>query len=246
MKNKNTIYNIVVHIVNLFLLGFLGFIAFFSIVNISPTPTPYGLLFGYDLIMLLIWGVNYWYQYNKRKWTVLIAGTILYVVIALVLLGLVVPTLAKIIDSYENARQVEDMIGEDYDGGVPFAQLYMGNEHFSLAKGNTSWSTTSGSSEQTIKDIEEYASSMNAINVSSGRKVFLGFTKNKENGERGGDIWMDSKITVSLLKGDERIELELDESNEFYFPKNTGNYVLEVEFESPAGKAQYVGNVTIY
>ncbi|WP_249870728.1 hypothetical protein [Oceanobacillus saliphilus] len=97
MKNNDTIYEIVVHVVNWLLLGFLGFIAFFSIVNISPAPRPYGLLIGYDFIMLLIWGGNYWYQYKKRKWIVLIAGAILYVVIALLLLGVAVPLLAKLI-----------------------------------------------------------------------------------------------------------------------------------------------------
>lgn len=96
MKNNDTIYGIIVHVVNWLLLGFIGFIAFFSVVNISPTPSPYGLLIGYDLIMLLLWGVNYWYQYKKRKWILLIAGTILYAAIALFLLGVVVPFLTKI------------------------------------------------------------------------------------------------------------------------------------------------------
>ena len=86
---------------------------------------------------------------------------------------------------------------------------------------------------------------MNTIDVSSGRKVLLDLTENVENGG-GGDIWADSKITVSVLKDNERIELELDESREFRFPQNTGNYVLVVEYVNSAGKAQYVGNVIIH
>ncbi len=41
MKNNDTIYNIVVHVVNLLLLGAIGLLAFFSVVNISPqSKTP--------------------------------------------------------------------------------------------------------------------------------------------------------------------------------------------------------------
>lgn len=248
MKNKNnvTIFEIVVHTVNWLLFGFIGFIAFFSVVNISPGPKPYGLIFGYIIIMLLIWGVNYWYQsYKKRKWIVLIAGAILYVGIALFLLGVVVPFLAKIIYSYDNTGQFEYTIDEDYDGDVPIAHIYIDNSNVRLTEANISWNTANIGVQQTIEDIEEYASSLNAIDVSSGSKVFLDLKENVENGG-GGDIWTDSKITVSLLKDNERIELELDESREFLFPKNTGNYVLEVEFVNSAGKAQYVGNVIIY
>ncbi|TRM13180.1 hypothetical protein FH966_03595 [Lentibacillus cibarius] len=147
--------------------------------------------------------------------------------------------------SDENTSQVEDKIGEVYDGGVPIAQLYIDNSNVTLTEANINWDTASISAQRTIEDIEEYGLSLNAIDVSSGSKVLLDFTENLENGG-GGDIWADSKITVSLLKDNERIELELDESREFNFPKNTGNYLLEVEFVHPAGKAQYVGNVIIH
>lgn len=246
MKNNDNIYEIVVHVVNWLLFGFISFIAFFSVVNISPGPQHYGLIFGYIITMLLIWGVNYWYQsHKKRKWIVLIAGTILYVGIALFLLGVVMPVLAKIIYSNENTGQVEDTIGEDYDGGVPIALLYIDDSHARLTEANISWNTASMGVQRTIEDIEEYASSLNTIDFPSGRKVLLDLTENVENGG-GGDIWADSKITVSLLKDNERIELELDESREFRFPQNTGNYVLVVEYVNSAGKAQYVGNVIIH
>ena len=134
-------------------------------------------------------------------------------------------------------------IGEDYDVGVPTAHLYIDNSFIQLTEANISWDTASEDVQQTIEDIEEYASSLNVIEVSSGKKVFLDF---KENEENGGDIWTDPKITVSLLKDNERIELELDKSREFRFPKNTGNYVLEVELVNSAGEAQYVGNIVIH
>lgn len=93
-----------------------------------------------------------------------------------------------------------------------------------------------------LKNVEEYASSLDEIKVFSGQKVFLDF---KENEENGVDIWTDPKITVALLKDDKRTELVLDDSTEFKFPTDEGNYVLEVEFINSAGSAQYVGNVVI-
>lgn len=133
-------------------------------------------------------------------------------------------------------------IGEDYNVGVPTAHLYFDNSYVHLKEANISWDTASEDVEQTIEDIEKYASSLDVIKVSSDKKVFLDF---KENEENGGDIWTDPKITVSLLKDNERIELKLDDSREFRFPKDTGNNVLEVEFINSAGSAQYVGNIVI-
>ena len=55
----------------------------------------------------------------------------------------------------------------------------------------------------------------------------------------------DPEITVALLKDSKKVELPLDDSWEFKFPTNKGNYVLEVDFINWAGSAQYVGNVII-
>lgn len=100
MINNEKTYEIVVHMVNWLLLGFIGFIAFFLVVNISPAPQDYGLKFAYIIFMLLICCGNYWYQYRKRKWILPITGTILFVVIAFFLLGVVAPFLADIFYSY--------------------------------------------------------------------------------------------------------------------------------------------------
>ena len=132
--------------------------------------------------------------------------------------------------------------GEDYDVGVPTAHLDFDISSAQLTEANISWNTASEDVQQKIEDIEEFASSLEEINVFTGQKVFLDF---KENEENGGDIWTDPKITVALLKDNKRIELEIDDSREFQFPTNKGNYVLEVEFINSAGSAQYVGNVVI-
>ncbi|WP_057763096.1 hypothetical protein [Cytobacillus praedii] len=77
---NNHTYNIVVHVVNLILLGAIGFLAFFSVVNISPAQDPISDIFKFGLIgfLLVMWAVNYWIQYKKQKWILPIAGTILY------------------------------------------------------------------------------------------------------------------------------------------------------------------------
>ena len=132
--------------------------------------------------------------------------------------------------------------GEDYDVGVPTAHLDFDISSAQLTEANINWNTASEDVQQKIEDIEEFASSLEEINVFTGQKVYLDF---KENEENGGDIWTDPKITVALLKDNKRIELEIDDSREFLFPTNKGNYVLEVEFINSAGSAQYVGNVVI-
>mgnify|MGYP001167112646 CR=1 FL=1 len=131
---------------------------------------------------------------------------------------------------------------EDYDVGVPTAHLNFDRLSFQLTEANVSWKTASENVQQTIEDMEEYASSLNEIKVPSGQAVSLDFKENKKN---GGDIWTDAKITVTLLKDQKRIELALDDSGEFKFPTNEGNYILEVEFKSSAGMAQYAGNIVI-
>lgn len=94
MKNN---YNIIVHVVNLLLLGAIGFLAFFSVVNISPVQESDMFKFGLIVFLLAMWAVNYWFQYKKQKWILPIAGTVLYIAIALFVLGIVMPFLNEIV-----------------------------------------------------------------------------------------------------------------------------------------------------
>ncbi|MED4691430.1 hypothetical protein [Peribacillus frigoritolerans] len=122
-------------------------------------------------------------------------------------------------------------IGEDYDVGVPTAHLY-----------NVSWSSSSGDVDQKIDDIQEFGLSQEKMKVTANEKISLDFQENVRN---GGDIWTDPKITVALLKDEQRIKLELHENREFQIPNNKGGDVLEVVFTSSRGTAQYVGNILI-
>lgn len=133
-------------------------------------------------------------------------------------------------------------IGEDYDVGVPTAHLYFEFEDVKLKEANISWNTESEDVQKTIDDIQKFALSQKEIKVVSNQKVFLEF---KENEENGGDIWTAPIITVTLWKGEEQTEIKIDDSREFRFPNTNGRYVLEVNFISSAGSAQYVGNVLI-
>ena len=96
MKNNYNIYNIVVHTVNLILLGAIGLLAFFSVVNISPNRDSDMFGFGIIVFLLVMWAINYWFQYKKQKWILPIAGTVLYVAIAFFILDVGLPFLREI------------------------------------------------------------------------------------------------------------------------------------------------------
>jgi hypothetical protein len=125
---------------------------------------------------------------------------------------------------------------------VPTAHLNLGISSVKLTEANISWNTASEDVQKAIDDIQEFTLSLNGIKVFPNQEASLDF---KENEENGGDIWTDPKITVALLKDDQRIEVQLDDLREFQFPANKGSYVLEVEFINSAGSAQYVGNIVI-
>lgn len=94
MKNNNdTIYEIIVHAVNLLLLGCIGILAFFSVVNISPNQNPTSDMIAFITIAFLtaMWAFNYWLQLKRKKWILPIAGTVLYVAISLFFLDVGIP-----------------------------------------------------------------------------------------------------------------------------------------------------------
>lgn len=133
-------------------------------------------------------------------------------------------------------------IGEDYDVGVPTAHLSLELMSVKLAEGNISWKTASEDVQYTVNNIEEIALSEDEIVLWPNQLVSINFEENEEN---GGDIFTDEKVTASLLKDDQRVDLELNDVYEFNVPTESGNYVLEVNFKNSAGEVQYLGNVRI-
>lgn len=137
-------------------------------------------------------------------------------------------------------------IAEDYDVGVPTAILHIDAHILSrdvqLTEANVSWDSSSGKVEESIDDIEGYASSQDEIEIFPGQDVTLRFEENEEN---GGDIWTDPTITANLWKNGEKTEIDLDEDREFLLPTEEGNYILEATFKDDENTAQYVANIAI-
>ncbi|VDG98643.1 Uncharacterised protein [Lysinibacillus sphaericus] len=91
---NRTYYHIVVHIVNVILLGFICLFWLFP--SVSPAendPIEKLSQFGMFIFMFVLWAVNYWLQYKskKNKWYLPLAGTVLYVAIVSFFLLLVFP-----------------------------------------------------------------------------------------------------------------------------------------------------------
>jgi hypothetical protein len=62
--------------------------------------------------------------------------------------------------------------GEDYDVGVSTAHLNFDISSVQLTEANISWNTESEDVQKTIKDIEEYASSLDEIKVFWSKNIF--------------------------------------------------------------------------
>ncbi|MCM3758259.1 hypothetical protein M3197_12375 [Sporosarcina aquimarina] len=91
---KNNSYNIVVHIVNVILLGFICLFWLFP--SVSPAendPIEKLSQIGMFIFMFILWAANYWFQYKskKKKWYLPLVGTVLYVAIVSFFLLLVFP-----------------------------------------------------------------------------------------------------------------------------------------------------------
>ncbi|MFD1173269.1 hypothetical protein [Oceanobacillus picturae] len=93
MKNA---YLITVHVINLLLLGTIGFLGIGLFVNISepdgiPTFNPIDI--GILIFLLLMWVVNYWYQFKNRKWIVLLSASLIFIVAASIIILVIMPLL---------------------------------------------------------------------------------------------------------------------------------------------------------
>lgn len=53
------------------------------------------------------------------------------------------------------------------------------------------------------------------------------------------------ELTIYLWKQDEKTKLELDKNRHFNFPKEKGEYLIEVDLLTDKGAAGYVGNVAV-
>ncbi|MBB4822983.1 hypothetical protein HNO89_000201 [Sporosarcina luteola] len=91
---KEDHYHIVVHIVNVIVLGFICLFWLYPSVSApEEDPNVKLLQFGLFGFMIVSWAVNYWLQYRakKKKWYLPLAGTILYVAFLSLFLLLIFP-----------------------------------------------------------------------------------------------------------------------------------------------------------
>jgi hypothetical protein len=133
-------------------------------------------------------------------------------------------------------------IGEDYDAGPPVTKIGIENDFFTLKEANVDWQTQEKHYKNDVENVQEYGANQIENSVKPNEKGELIFEENKEN---GGD-YTDETVNVSLWQGEKETKLEYGyNSRSFYFPQQKGKYVLEVEFSTRKGMAQYIGNIEI-
>ncbi|MFU2015982.1 hypothetical protein [Peribacillus butanolivorans] len=52
-------------------------------------------------------------------------------------------------------------------------------------------------------------------------------------------------MSIWVWQQDEKVKLELDKNRNFNFPKEKGEYLIELDLLTDNGSAEYVGNVVI-
>lgn len=129
-------------------------------------------------------------------------------------------------------------IGESYDFSPPTVSLvdpnYIGEET-ELAEANVEWYNDKKFNKRT-DDIYSFVQKQEPIIFNSGQQVdFL-----IENG-----FFDPEGINISMMKNQHKIEVEVQDSQTFYLPKEKGEYLIEVNLESDKGDAQYVGKIVI-
>lgn len=123
-------------------------------------------------------------------------------------------------------------IGEDYDFTPPTVKLL--NSDIQLEEANIDWRTDKHYEKET-KDILSLAREQRQMSVYAGQQEDLIFDS---------EDFAVKELGVSVWQKDKKIELDL-KNRSFYFPKEKGEYVIEVNLLTDSGSAQYVGNVVI-
>jgi hypothetical protein len=126
-------------------------------------------------------------------------------------------------------------IGEHYDFTPPSVTLI--NSGIQLKEANINWYSPDKHYKKETKDILSLARKQKQVSVNSGQEEFLDF-------DHGDFMVLD--LSVWLWQKDKNIKLKLNNKNyQFYFPKEKGEYLIEVDLRTDSGSAQYVGNIVI-
>ncbi|WP_042346430.1 hypothetical protein [Bacillus massiliigorillae] len=128
-------------------------------------------------------------------------------------------------------------IGESYDYSPPKMNLSNTDSLINdipLVEANTIWNDNSEYTKET-NDFLSFARSQKINIVFSGQGEFITF--NQE------DFTVD-ELRVFIWKDNEKTELKLVDRS-FHFPKDKGEYVIEVNLLANWGSIQYVGNILV-
>lgn len=124
-------------------------------------------------------------------------------------------------------------IAEDYDFTPPSVTLF--ESDIPLKEANIDWSSDKPYKKET-KDILSLAKKQQQISVSPNKQDLITFDSE--------DFKVD-ELTIYMWKQDEKAKIELDKNRNFNFPKEKGEYLIEVDLLTDKGTAEYVGNVIV-
>ncbi|MGY3312478.1 hypothetical protein ACV242_000974 [Peribacillus simplex] len=129
--------------------------------------------------------------------------------------------------------------GEEYDFTPPSVTLATNpidsESDIKLKAANIDWQSDKEYKKET-KDILALASKQKQISVNAGQQDSIVFDSQDFKVE---------EISIWVWQQDEKIKLELDKKRNFNFPKEKGEYLIELDLLSDKGTAEYVGNIVI-
>lgn len=146
-------------------------------------------------------------------------------------------TFVKLLIGFMSVFTLTGCFGEEYDFTPPTVLLSDPNtlESVKLIETNIDWNSDKVYKKVT-EDYVAFAKSQEPLHFSSKQKMDIEFDSQ--------DFAVE-ELSVAVWENDKQVELELHDDRSFYFPKEKGKYVLEVQLISDKGNAQYVGNMII-
>lgn len=124
-------------------------------------------------------------------------------------------------------------IGEDYDFTPPSVSLF--ESDIPLKEANIDWSSDKQYKKETA-DILSLAKKQKQISISPNQQDLITFDSEDFKVE---------ELTIYLWNQNVKTKLELNKNRHFNFPKEKGEFLIEVDLLTDKGTAEYVGNVVV-
>ncbi|MGA4719813.1 hypothetical protein [Fictibacillus nanhaiensis] len=132
-------------------------------------------------------------------------------------------------------------IGEEYYESPPEAFLQVGDELYKLKEGNRKWNFTDEDYDKEYIDLKALAAKEKQITVKPGSSGYLIIEQNEIEGM---NPYSEVRIGVVARKGND-LHMLSETDKTFFFPKEKGNYVLEIDFDSDQGDTEFVANILV-